>query len=358
MSPPARARTVTVFSSINQDTLITVPHLPRPGETLLSTHVTTSLGGKGANTAVSAQRSGAHVSLVGTIGTDITGDSVLNSLSHMHSLCTKHIHRTPTLPTGQAFISVDTHGENVIIVNSGANSLMTVDQLHNDHELIARDDVVVMHLEIPHDVVMLAVALARRREAVVVLNAAPAPDARSPLMRAGAAVWDEVDVLVVNEGELQQLVHAAMSTGAGPGANVEETTDTGEVIEMSALTEMNRGIVRDVRRLRAQVGLRRASVVVTLGKLGVVVVRWDGQGVEMVRSVPAVQVQRVVDTTGAGDCFTGFVAGLMAQDTPFDQAVRYAVAAAGVSVCRRGAAEAVPTMREVREVVDGVRRDG
>lgn len=253
---------VLVVGSVNEDIVVSVERLPGPGETLLASEFALSCGGKGANQAVAAARDGVRVALVGAVGDDDAGDRQTAALDGA-GVETQWSRRLTGVPTGTAFIQVDSRGENTIVVVQGANAHVTLPV--GDVE----PRVVVTQNEIPPAAQQEAVALAARTGARLVINAAPAPE--SPPLWYSAA-----DPLVVNEHEAAQLA-TSDETGAGL-----------------------------LRRLRERTGAR--SVVMTLGERGALV----DDGTE-VHAIPPVVVEQVVDATGAGDTFVGVLAARLAR---------------------------------------------
>lgn len=253
---------VLVVGSVNEDIVVSVERLPGPGETLLASEFALSCGGKGANQAVAAARDGARVALVGAVGDDDAGGRQGTALDGA-GVDTRWLRRLTGVPTGTAFIQVDSRGENTIVVVQGANAHVTLPV--GDVE----PRVVVTQNEIPAAAQQEAVALAARTGARLVINAAPAPESPPPWY--GAA-----DPLVVNEHEAAQLA-TSDETGAGL-----------------------------LRRLRERTGAR--SVVMTLGERGALV----DDGTE-VHAIPPVVVEQVVDATGAGDTFVGVLAARLAR---------------------------------------------
>ncbi|HEX5569547.1 MAG TPA: ribokinase [Streptomyces sp.] len=294
-APGTTARTgVVVVGSVNADHRIEVARLPAPGETVLGGPPAVLGGGKGANQAVALARLGHPVALVGAVGADPTGERL------RHDLAAEGIDvcwlDTAEAPTGQAVVLVDPDGENCIVVSPGANAAVGPRTVRAARAAVSGAAVVVAQLEIPMDAVLEAARLAT---GTFVLN--PAPAAAVP-----AELWPHVDVLVPNRGELAQLC----------GAPEPQTAQ--EAAELA-------------RRLPCP------RVVVTLGAAGAVVV--DEQGTAVL-TPPAV---RAVDTTGAGDCFCGALAGALAEGRTLREAAALAVRAAAHSVQHSGAQAAMPT---------------
>ncbi len=299
---PASGR-VAVVGSANLDVVVDVPRHPRGGETILGGDLRRSPGGKGANQAVAAARAGgADTVLVGALGPDDGAEVLLRSLTGA-GVRTDGVRRVAAA-TGTALITVSPDGENAIVVAPGANARVVVDE--PARELVAAADVVLAQLEVPLDVVVAA-ARARRPGVPFVLNAAPSRELPAP-------VWQDVDVLVVNEHEAADL--------AGP----------------DGATQPERAPSELARLLLARV----PAVVVTLGGDGALVAR---RGHDDVR-VPGVRVD-VVDTTGAGDTFCGVLAAELARGADLAEAARVATVAGALAVTRHGAQDAVPGRAEV-----------
>ena len=285
---------VTVVGSANLDTTLRVARIPGPGETVLASSISRSPGGKGANQAVGAARSGgADVHVVAALGRDADGDALLASLSGA-GVGTAAVRRLADEPSGSALITVSDDAENSIVVVAGANAALT-DLEESELATVAAADVVLACLEIPLATVVSAARVAAR----FVLNAAPSAPLPDDL-------WPHVDVLVVNEHEARDLAGAA---------------DLADAVD--------------------QLALRVPALVVTLGARGAVVVT-DG-----VRTSVSGTAITAVDTTGAGDCFCGVLAARLAAGDDLVTATRWGSAAGALAVQRPGAADAMPTHAEV-----------
>jgi len=288
---------IVVVGSVNLDRVQTVRALPRPGETVHGRSFATFHGGKGANQAVAAARMGAAVAFVGAVGRDEPGERLRAALAadgvDVGAL------RTVDGPTGFATILVAEDGENVIVLEAGANGRLRPDDL--DPERFRGAAIALFQLEVGHDVVQRGLELARAAGALTVLNAAPP---------AGAAALPPalIDLLVVNETEAASLAPEAAD---------------------------------DVDALLDALALRYARIVLTLGAEGVAW-RADGAGGRL----PARTV-RVVDTTGAGDTFTGALVAGLAAGAAWPAAIARATAAAALCVGRAGAQASIPTLAEV-----------
>lgn len=310
---------VVVFSSINEDLTLRLPHLPSRGSTTLSTHSARSLGGKGANTAVAASKAAAGsipVSLICAVGDDPTGALLLEQLRAEHGVDVSRVAQVPRSETGRAVILVDDGGENCIVVNSGANS-----HLKLDNRLIFEGlrTVIGMHLEIALNVVCEAAEFVKRSQpqGFVVLNASPVPSDRTLLDR----ILQSVDLLILNEGEAREL---AKPNG---GSEAEKAVT---ILESLAVEK------------------GKIDIILTMGAKGALLLKRNGEVVRV--NAVAVNPDQVIDTTGAGDCLTGYVCAGIAEGQDMADALRIAVAASALCVQRDGAAEAMPTRTEVHEL--------
>lgn len=281
------------LGSINADMVYALPYLPAPGETLAADSLVQGLGGKGANMSVAAARAGSHCCHIGAVGAD--GKWALDRLTE-YGVDTRHI-VTGGVPTGHAIIAVDKAGENSIILFPGANRTITENQLGQALSAASAGDILVMQNETN----MQAGAAKMGRDLGLRVAYAAAPfDAE-----AVQAVLPYLDLLFLNEVEAQQLTAA---TGKTPDA------------------------------------LGIADVIVTLGAKGARHFAVDGT----VSDVPALTV-KPVDTTGAGDTFTGYVLSGLDRGLPIAQAMGQAARAGGLMVTRLGAADAIPDLKEVQD---------
>lgn len=298
MSTGRSVPTVVVAGSANMDLVATAPALPRPGETVLGRDFITMPGGKGANQAIAASRAGGACTLLGAIGSDSFGVTLRARLSA--SGVDTSLVRMAYGASGVAIVMVDAAGENAIVVTPGANSTFT-ELTEPELAVIAGADVLVCQLEVPVETVAAAAVAARAAGTRVVLNAAPARPLPAELLAA-------VDLLVVNEGEAKAI--------SGRGRE-----------DMAALLDV----------------VPRA--VVTLGAAGA----WYGDrtGTRQHVSAPAVTS---VDSTAAGDAFTGALAVAWGEGRPILDAVRWACAAGAVCVRRLGAYQALPQRAEIDEL--------
>lgn len=302
---------IVVVGSLNADLVVRLPRFPRPGETLPGESFAQFPGGKGANQACAAARLGAHVSMLGRVGTDAHGAWLCGSLA-ADGVDVDGVREDPTVATGVAVIAIDGAGQNQIVIVAGANGAFGAEALHADEARLHAADLVLLQLEIPLETVAAAAAAGRAARATVILDPAPARDLPDDLLAA-------CDWLTPNESELAALVGRPVCALLDP----EEAA-------------------AGARSLRAR-GAR--NVIVKLGAHGALLVTGDEE-----RFVPAVPVT-AVDTTAAGDCFNAAFAVALGEGRPPFDAASFAAAAAAVSVTRAGAQPGMPTRADVMELL-------
>lgn len=288
---------ITVIGSINMDLVTSTSRIPKVGETLLGDSFHTIPGGKGANQAVPAARLGADVTMIGAVGDDSFGETVVNNLSN-HGINTEHIIQIKDCSTGIASITLSDR-DNSIIVVPGANNYITPDIIEQNEEKIKNSDILLLQLEIPLESVIKAVQLAKKHNTLTILN--PAPIRELPM-----ELLEMVDYLTPNEHE-QTLLFA--STGG---------------------TEK-------------EVAMLQEKCIVTKGSKGVMLYD-NGAFLE----IPSIQVE-AVDTTGAGDSFNGALAFSLCEGTKIEDACRFANVVGAISVTKLGAQTGMPTKKEVEE---------
>lgn len=323
-------RSVLVFSSINQDVTLTLSTFPAAGETVFADALTTSLGGKGANVATAAANSQAapSVHIIAAVGEDVTPQ--LQQLQS-YGVDTSYVSTVPSSTTGRAFVLLEKEtAQNRIIVHPGANLLLkenvTEPLLH-----AFPTAVVVLQLEIAHHVSQHIAVRASTHGAIVIFNPSPVPKRTDPLFQPHAPIWSHAHIIIVNEVELQLLTDVSLSL-ADSASSFQDACAPG------------------IEQLRTRCR-QDAKIVVTLGSRGVVY----SEAVSQIAFVPAVEIENVVDTTAAGDTFTGFLAAALGRGDSFDQCVRMAVVAAGLCVTNRGATDSIPTADQVSSALERAR---
>lgn len=300
---------VVVVGSLNADLVFTAERLPGPGETVAGTGFAVHPGGKGANQSVAAGRLGAAVRLVGAVGDDANGRLLLDA-AVAAGVDVSSVRSVGGVATGAAGITVDARGENTIVVVPGANAALSPEDVASASAAFDGAAAVCLCLEIPMPTVLAAARAGRAAGAAVILNLspyAPVPDALAAF----------VDVLLVNDREAAGLLGLVDLRVDG-----HNWAETGAALDRA--------------------GFGRA--VVTLGARGAVLL--DSAAAEPVMRIGATPV-RAVDTTGAGDAFTGALAARLAAGDALADAARYASVAAALATTRSGAQGAYPSAGQV-----------
>lgn len=296
---------IVVVGSINMDLVITTPRVPAMGETILGSGFMTSHGGKGANQAVAAAKLGGEVAMVGCVGNDGFGKQMIENLEG-NGIDINNVKMLNGFPTGVAVILIE-DGNNCIIVDPGANAELKPADIERLEGLIKDSNIVIIQLEIPLETVKCTLELARKNNVKVLLNPAPAVKLRDELLKM-------VDILTPNESECEIIT----------GIQIESIEDAKSAVEYL----LGKGI---------------KTVVVTLGKNGVVY----NCGSEIIhKPVPEVAV---VDTTAAGDSFSGALAVAISSDEDINKAIDFANAVGTITVTKKGAQASLPSLQEVRE---------
>ena len=295
MSTPPKefAFDVVVVGSANLDLVATLDHLPKPGETIVALDYAEHAGGKGLNQAVACARMGARTAFVGCVGNDDAG-VFLRGVLENEGIDTTML-RIVDMPTGRAFINVDSRGENEIVVVSGANTQVGVAQ---NPFLLPTSHVLLMQLEIPLQTVTAALTAARKGGAVTVLNPAPYRSLTGEILSL-------VDVIVPNETESAACGGTQALLAAGVG-----------------------------------------TVVTTLGEKGAVI--------NTVSSETSISPHNVVavDTVGAGDAFIGALSAEIARGTSISEAAAVGAVAGALATTVRGAVPSLPTQTSVRSAMN------
>lgn len=293
---------VIVVGSINVDLVVTASHLPRPGETVTGGDFSRHFGGKGANQAVAAARARAAVTMIGAVGVDANGDDSVAALE-AEGIDVSGIRRADA-PTGVAIIAVAPDGENQIVVASGANAFLAADDV--PLRSVSAEDVVLACLEIPMPAVIAVVLAATQAGALAIVNPAPAQPLSAELLASRPILTPNAEELLVMTGETNLEAGVAQLLNAGAQA-----------------------------------------VIVTLGANGALLAQ-GGQR----RTLPGRSVA-VLDTTGAGDTFSGVLAAWLAGGADLDHAAEAANCAAALSVTQAGARGGMPSRAAIEEQLEG-----
>jgi ribokinase len=295
---------VVVVGSVNCDHRLVVADFPAPGQTVMSIESGVGPGGKGANQAVAAARAGAQTTMVACVGDDLPGRDLL-AILQQSGVDVSQVLVQPNAPTGAAYVMVNKAGENCIIVSGGANDTLNAQHIEPVLDRLNPGDFVMLQLEIPIYLVEAAIFQAHAHQATVVMNVSPVDERVRPCLGL-------IDILVVNETEL-------LAVAALLGVIGRDLADTAKVVA-DRLGNL---------------------VVCTTGPQGAMA----ATGREFWQ-VPA-PATTAVDTTGAGDTFTGYLVAELANGRSLQQALGRAVAAASLSVTREGAIPAIPLAAEV-----------
>ena len=297
---------IVVVGSSNTDMIVRIPRIPRPGETVTGGEFAIAPGGKGANQAVAAARAGGDVELIARVGNDLFGKQAIDGFS-LNGIKTDHIVCDRETASGVALIFIDREGENSIAVASGANMKLTPNDIEAAEKSIASANSLLLQLEIPQETVKAAVKIAAKHRMMIILNPAPWNPLDDELLR-------QVTIITPNKAEAEMM----------SGVKIESESD----LASAAKIIHSRGV---------------ESVLITLGVQGAFLL---GYGLREL--VPAFKVQ-AVDKTAAGDVFNGALAVALAEEKPIREAVRFANAAAALSVTRMGAQPSAPFRNEIDE---------
>ncbi|EEX40044.1 ribokinase [Vibrio furnissii] len=295
---------LVVLGSVNADHVLQVPSFPRPGETLHGRNYQVIPGGKGANQAVAAARLNADIGFIACVGDDSFGINIRESFK-LDGMNIRGVKMQPNCPTGIAMIQVSDSGENSICISAEANAKLTAEAIDPDLQHIRDAKYLLMQLETPLDGIVKAAQVAKEARTNVILNPAPARELPDVLLSC-------VDVITPNETEAEVLTGITVSDDAS--AQLAADALHGKGIEI---------------------------VMITLGAKGVWLSQ-NGRGA----LIPGFRVQ-ATDTTAAGDTFNGALVTGLLEEMPLESAIKFAHAAAAISVTRFGAQTSIPNREEV-----------
>lgn len=300
---------ILVFGSSNADMVFRLPAMPQKGETVRCDEYSNAPGGKGANQACACAKLGAKTTFLSAVGCDAFSGMIMNSLSSVGVDITRMLN-VSDVPTGFAAISVDSTGENSIIVVPGANSLCTEEYVNSNQTILEEAEICLVQLELPLSSVISFVRQAKKLNKTVIFNPAPASQ------DIPEDVYKSLDYFTPNETEIEQIT--------GIGADSEE------------------GIIDAAKSL---LGKGVKNVIVTVGNRGAILINND-----TIVHYPAFEVNSV-DSTAAGDTFNAGLAVALLEGKTIDDAIGFASAAAAISVTRMGAQPSVPSREEVDEFI-------
>jgi len=294
---------IYVIGSTNTDMVVKTDHLPLPGETILGGEFFMNAGGKGANQAVAAARLGGDVTLVTKLGNDIFGKQTIEGFKK-ENIHTGYVFLDENKPSGTALIIVIGEGENCIVVAPGANANLLPADIEKVKD-IHKAAIILMQLEIPMQTIAYVTRLARSNQQKVIINPAPAQKLDDELL-------DGLFLITPNETETHLLT----------GIKVEDEKTASE----AASVFLSKGV---------------QNVIITLGRQGAF---FKNNFLKLKIDAPVV---KAVDTTAAGDTFSGALAVAITELMDWEQAIQFAVQAASISVTRMGAQSSVPYRKEV-----------
>ena len=294
---------IFVIGSATMDMVVKADKHPLPGETLLGGNFLMNPGGKGANQAVAIARLGGDLTFVAKLGNDIFGKQIIEGF-RKENMNTEYVFTDEQHPSGVALIMVNAAGENCIVVAAGSNSNLLMRDIETVPDL--KDaEIILMQLEIPMDTIFAIAKNAKSNHQKLILNPAPAQHLSNELLNG-------LFLVTPNETE------AAILTG------IEVTDDRSA--EKAADLLLNKGV---------------ENVIITLGKQGAYY-----KNKERSFRINAPEV-KAIDTTAAGDTFSGALAVALTEDMDWKKAIEFAVTAASISVTRMGAQASVPYRNEV-----------
>lgn len=299
-------KTITIIGSINLDRTIRVKKMPKPGETMHTKEIFSAGGGKGANQAVAARRSGAKTNFIGAVGNDEAGQMMTDLLSQ-EEIDLSAVATLDNQATGQAYIIVDDQGENSIMIHAGANNVFTLEHVKQHAAIIQESDFLITQFESAMDSTIAAFNIARKSGVKTILNPAPA------LEEVPKELLEVTDMIIPNETETEILTGITITDEASMKQAAEHLHHLG--IEAVIITIGSKGAFYDVD-----------------GRSGI---------------VPAFKV-KAVDTTAAGDTFIGALSSILEKDfSNLEEAIKYGNKASSLTVQRFGAQPSIPYKNEL-----------
>ncbi len=300
---------ITVVGSYAAGLTMRVKRFPTVGETLMGHSYNQLHGGKGSNQAIGCARLGAQVNFIACIGNDLQGKNAL-ALYKDEKISCDFVKITNHLPTGVGFIIVNENGDNIITLDLGANRELNCEYIEELSGVIASSDVLLIQLEIPTDTVYTAAKIAKKFGVKVILNPAP-------FQRFSNDIWQYIDIVTPNEKEAKLIL------GYSPDEEVEIESLAKELVEKT-----------------------KTDSIITLGGRGVCLSKCSQNTIEKMIPVRTVDV---VDSTGAGDTFNAALGVAVAEGMSLNKAIRFASAAATLSVMKYGVIESMPNCHEVAD---------
>lgn len=294
---------IVVIGSANTDMVVKSAKLPLPGETILGGTFFMNAGGKGANQAVAAARLGGNVTFIAKVGNDIFGKQTINGLKN-EGIKTDYVFVDEGTPSGTALIMVNDDGENCIVVAPGANARLLPGDI-GQMKGIADAAIILMQLEIPMETIEAVAKMAKLNRQRLIINPAPAQLLNDELLNG---------LFLITPNETEAFLLTGIKIGDAASAS------------QAAGIFLSKGV---------------QNVVITLGKQGAY---FQNSNMKLKVDAPVVQA---MDTTAAGDTFSGALTVAITEKMDWKEAIQFAVKAASISVTRMGAQASVPYRREI-----------
>jgi ribokinase len=298
---------IVVIGSSNTDMVIKCEHLPAPGETILGGNFFMNAGGKGANQAVAAARLNGDVTFIAKVGDDVFGSQAIELFNH-EKINTEYIFIDDKNPSGVALINVDEKGENCITVAQGANGNLLVDDVKTLTHVLENADIILIQLEIPIKTIEYVAEFCFQHNKKLVLNPAPACKLSDELL-------SKISIITPNEKEAEMLT----------GVTIHDLDSA-----------------KEAAKILSEKGI--ATIVITLGEQGALLYVNNE-----FKLIPTNKVN-AVDTTAAGDVFNGALAVAISEKMNLIDALKFANAAASISVTRLGAQASAPYRKEINDL--------
>lgn len=296
-------KNICVIGSLNMDLVVNVLEMPKKGQTLIGSNFKEVPGGKGANQAVAMARLGGNVTMIGKVGKDSFGDTLINALKN-DNIDTNYIKKVEG-PTGVAMITVDKNAENSIVVAPGANFKVDTNDIDENISAIENSDIVVVQLETPLETINYALKKAKELNKYTILNPAPAVKLEDEII-------ENVDLLTPNETELEIL---------------------------SGVTINNEDDILKAAKIMIDKGVK--ELIVTLGSKGSLYINNEKSMFKKSYKVDA------VDTTAAGDSYTGALSVAFSKDESIEEAMDFASKVGALCVMKEGAQSSLPKLQDV-----------
>ena len=296
-------KNICVIGSLNMDLVVNVEKMPKAGQTLLGSNFKEVPGGKGANQAVAMARLNGNVTMIGKVGNDSFGETLVNSLKK-DNINTNYI-QVEEGPSGVALITVDKNAQNSIVVAPGANYKLTKEDIDKNIDAIKNSDIVVVQLETPLETIKYALKKAKELGKYTILNPAPAVVLEDEII-------ENVDLLTPNETELEIISQKSIS-------NEDDINECAQIM-------INKGV---------------RELIVTLGSKGSLYINKETSMFKKAYKVEA------IDTTAAGDSYTGALAVAISIGKDMEYAMDFASKVGALSVMKEGAQSSLPTLIEV-----------